>query len=291
VDEGSDFGPGEARLTFAHEMGHVLGLRHAPCGGAAGPDPAYPFPDGRTGAFGLDIFGGGVLKGPSGHDIMTYCPNQWVSAYNYRKVLDFRQQNPQGAVVASSTEVLLVTGVIAQGAVAVDPAFSLTMAPSRDDPAGRYVVEAFDAAGVRLLSHRFSPYRVEDAGDDVEAFVQAVPMADSLRARVVRVEVRDQASGRSAVRRSTLQGAVSLARSNALASTRRGGVVQASWSATRVPAVLVRDRTTGEVLGLFRSGEAELSQFGALDRLELLLSHGTGSERVRVDAATGAVRP
>jgi uncharacterized protein YjdB len=291
VDEGSDFGPTEARLTFAHEMGHTLGLRHAPCGGAAGPDPAYPFPDGRTGAFGLDLFAGGVLKGPSGHDIMTYCPNQWVSAYNYRKVLDFRQQNPQGAVIGPATDVLLVTGVIRSGAVTVDPAFSLVMPPAANDPAGRYVLEAFDADGEALVAHRFTPYRVEDAGDDVEAFVQAVPLPAALRDRVARLEVRDLASGRSAVRRSTLVGAATLAGSDAVGSTRRGDLVRASWSAARVPAVLVRDRTTGEVLGLLRRGEAELSGFGAVDRLELLLSYGTGSERVRVDARTGGLRP
>ncbi len=33
----------------AHEVGHNLDLRHAPCGGAGGPDPTFPYPDGSIG--------------------------------------------------------------------------------------------------------------------------------------------------------------------------------------------------------------------------------------------------
>ena len=178
IDEGSDFGATFARETFAHEMGHTLNLRHAPCGGAAGPDPAYPFPDARTGAWGLDL-ATGRLFAPENKDIMSYCPpNQWVSAYHYRKVLDFRQANPNGAgLLAPATDVLLVSGSIANGSVTVDPAFSLSATPAADDRTGRYVIEAFDAAGKQLLTHRFSPYAVSDAPDGTEAFVVAVPVA------------------------------------------------------------------------------------------------------------------
>ena len=51
---GVAFVPGRAGFsiprsgTIAHELGHNLGLRHAPCGGASDPDPSFP-PPGRVG--------------------------------------------------------------------------------------------------------------------------------------------------------------------------------------------------------------------------------------------------
>ena len=47
----------------------------------------------------------------------------------------------------------------------------------------------------------------------------------------------------------------------------------------------------GEVLAILRNGSADLAQFGAADRVELLLSDGVKSSRVRLDPVTGAIRP
>ena len=292
VDEGSDFGPELSRETFAHEMGHVLGLRHAPCGGAAGPDPNYPFPDGTMGSWGVDIPNSRLIP-PSGFDIMTYCrPPQWVSAYHFTKVLDFRRQNPQGAqVTGPTTDVLLVVGTIQAGVLAVDPAFSVRMPSAIDDPAGRYVIEAFDAAEQRLASHRFMPFAVNDAGANTEAFVIAVPMSVETQRRVVRLQVRDLAAGRVSMRHSTQGSEATLVGAAALAASRSAdGAVSATWSPARVPAVLVRDPSSGEVLAIARRGSLNLSQFGNAAQLELHLSSGVRSERVTVETATGAIR-
>ena len=73
--------------TAVHEVGHAHGLRHAPCGGAAGPDPAFPYRDGSTGVWGLDPIDGKTLFPPTGDkDVMGYCPPTWISDYHYAKI-------------------------------------------------------------------------------------------------------------------------------------------------------------------------------------------------------------
>lgn len=287
VDEGSDFGATEARLTFAHEMGHTLGLRHAPCGGAAGPDPQYPFADGRTGVWGVDI-PANLLRPPTSSDIMSYCPNQWVSAYNYRKVLDFRFVNPFGAGVGYAP-VLMVSGAVARGTVTLDPAFSLTARPAPRTPDGRYVAEGFDAEGRTLFSWRFDPYKVEDLRDDHEAFVIAVPVSEAVQARITRLVVREVNGVRRATRTSS---AASLGAAGDMLTLQRSSGAKASVTFTpaEVPALMVRDRITGTVLAIARQGALDLSALGSLDRLDLIASDGTRSAKVRYDAGTGRLR-
>ena len=58
--------------VIAHEIGHNLNLFHAPCGGAFGPDPHYPYGDGSVGSWGYD-FRDGTLVDPDVPDLMSYC--------------------------------------------------------------------------------------------------------------------------------------------------------------------------------------------------------------------------
>ncbi len=76
--------------TIAHELGHNLSLRHAPCGGAAGPDPSYPYPDGSIGAWGYDFNDGGQLVDPRTYELMSYCGPDWISDYYFTSALRFR---------------------------------------------------------------------------------------------------------------------------------------------------------------------------------------------------------
>ncbi len=291
VDEGSDFGAEESRLTFVHEMGHTLSLRHSPCGGAAGPEPTYPFPDGRTGSFGMDLFSNNAIQPPATNDIMTYCRPYWVSAFNYRKVMDFRQANPNGQGLTAPTGVLLVSGDIVDGALSLDPAFSMTTSPAKADAAGRFVIEGFDANDRVLFAHRFSPYVVDDAASGTEAFVIAVPVKEQVQAQVVRLGVREVRGSKVSTRRS-LRGAGPLTASSMDVTTaiQPGARMQMTWSPSRVPAIMVRDRRNGDVLAIVRNGTLDLSQFGAPDRLELLLSDGVKSAKATVDPLTGAIR-
>lgn len=74
--------------TMAHEIGHAHGREHAPCGGAAGVDPDYPYPQAQIGVWGYDIFAKTFIPPTRGRDMMGYCPNEWVSDYTYGALFD-----------------------------------------------------------------------------------------------------------------------------------------------------------------------------------------------------------
>jgi hypothetical protein len=74
--------------TAAHEVGHAHGREHAPCGGAQSVDPQFPYSGGVIGAWGYDIFAKTFLSPSKGHDMMSYCPNEWVSDYTYSALFD-----------------------------------------------------------------------------------------------------------------------------------------------------------------------------------------------------------
>ena len=85
-----------AAETAAHEVGHAHGLRHAPCGGAGNPDPAFPYAGGATGVWGLDPIDHKTLYPPSlDKDVMGYCPPTWISDYHFTKIFSRVQTDNQ----------------------------------------------------------------------------------------------------------------------------------------------------------------------------------------------------
>jgi hypothetical protein len=83
-----------------HELGHTYGRFHIGSGcGETSDDPGYPFPSGQIssadGAFvGFDVgdtaagIARAALPGTQWRDVMSYCQNQWVSSYTYRRIWD-----------------------------------------------------------------------------------------------------------------------------------------------------------------------------------------------------------
>ncbi len=94
---GVGFTGGGAAETAGHEVGHAHGLNHAPCGGAGGPDPAYPsdaaHAQGKIGVWGYDQIAKKLIDPlppaaqTTPHDIMGYCSNDWISDYHYDKLV------------------------------------------------------------------------------------------------------------------------------------------------------------------------------------------------------------
>lgn len=82
--------PGRAAGTFAHEIGHNLSLRHAPCGGPANVDPDFPYSGGTIGVWGYRPSTGEVVANEV-PDLMSYCGtgSEWISDYHFEKALAF----------------------------------------------------------------------------------------------------------------------------------------------------------------------------------------------------------
>lgn len=277
---------GDAAETVAHELGHNWGRRHSPCGGAGGPDPAYPYPLGMIGVVGVDVETG-ELKSPPGHtDIMGYCDaNFWISDYTYTGVFNYRAANDRAASVAPQPA-LLVWGRIVDGAVVLEPAFQVTTRPSLPSSAGPYTVEGTDAAGEVLFSLSFDGDRIPDVPGDRRHFAFAVPLdahrmerLAALRVVGTGAEARSRApAGAVLARRASLslraEPRVSVARTDA-------NRLAVRWDAAAFPMVMVRDARTGDILALARGGAADVRSAGDV---ELVVSDGVRSSTRRVAA-------
>lgn len=73
------------QAAFPQELAHSMGRGHAPCGGAAGVDPKYPYDDGTIGHWGYDVVTGGLVDETT-YDFMSYCSPVWVSDYTYKGI-------------------------------------------------------------------------------------------------------------------------------------------------------------------------------------------------------------
>ena len=167
--------------TMAHEFGHNMSLRHAPCGGAPGPDPDFPYAGGRTGAWGHERESG-TLWSPTTPDIMSYCRGTyWISDYHHVKALEYRlyQQEEEEADARSTaargkTSSLVLWGRTGPGEVILDPAIVLDAIPSLPEGGGRYRIEGRTAGGGPLFALRFDPMIEAESGE--EHFVFTLPV-------------------------------------------------------------------------------------------------------------------
>jgi hypothetical protein len=84
--------------TLLHEIGHGYGFAHTPCGAAGTTDPDYPdykpYPSASIGEYAIDISNGTVFSPATTSDFMSYCFPQWMSLYQYARLIGHSRLAP-----------------------------------------------------------------------------------------------------------------------------------------------------------------------------------------------------
>ena len=174
--------------VVAHEFGHNFNLLHAPCGGAGGPDPAYPNRRGQIGAWGWDRRSGKLVP-PARVDLMSYCDPAWIGDYHFANSLRWRMREEAGvaAFAGPPTRVLLLWGgADADGKPFLYPAFVVDSRASLPEGAGEWRIVGEAEDGRPLFDRRFDMAEVAD-GDGRSSFVLALPVQDGWADALARI--------------------------------------------------------------------------------------------------------
>ena len=175
--------------VFAHELGHNMSLRHAPCGGPARQDPDYPYADGSIGVHGYDPRAD-TLVDPSTPDLMSYCRPRWISDYHFNKALEYRLEAEvtssarTAADLPNGSRLLLWGSVDAEGRLRLDPAFSLDAPAKLPSGPGPYRVEGFAPDGTSAFAIDFA---MDEASEGGGGFHYLIPFEEERLASLERI--------------------------------------------------------------------------------------------------------
>jgi hypothetical protein len=166
----------------AHELGHNFGRNHAPCGGAGGPDPSYPYPDAKLGTYGWN--GAQLLSPTQFVDLMSYCNPGWVSDYSYEGVQQFmagRMEFDPGAMLPD-----VVQDDVVMFAGRVSPSGVVTLSdPQRFHGRATRRLDTSDAVVVQTLADgrevRVPVSLVQTSEGEERQFVVVTPYLGELR--------------------------------------------------------------------------------------------------------------
>jgi len=276
-----------ASIIMAHELGHNLGRRHAPCGGAVGVDPFFPYLGGQIGVAGWDVATSRFVPVDQARDVMGYCSPVWISDYTFGAIRSWRRDDPlaasPAAVARRREEGILVWGRIDSRGPILEPAFQVTGRVTEPEGHGPHRITLLDGAGSVLYQGRFPGTPVAHAEDPEERhFAFLLPL-----------DVPAQGTGITTLRLETPHGTME----RHLPPTAAPGEVpevgprlvipapgqaELTWDQTRFPMALIRDRATGQILGLARGGEIRFDLAPGTGRrdLQILLSDGVRSLEV-----------
>ena len=236
--------------TIAHELGHNMSLKHAPCGGTPDVDHAYPHSDGTIGDWGYDFRDGGRLIPPQSYDLMSYCGPTWVGSYSFDKALRFRlgDEGTSGALLTGPVRSLLLWGgVTAEGQPYLEPAFVVDAPPALPASTGEYTVTGQTALGDELFSLSFAMPEVShgDGSSSSSSFAFALPVDPSWAGALARLVLAGP-----------------------------GGTMTLDGETAR-PMVILRNPSSGQVRGFLRDlPEADAPAVSSEPELEVLFSRG-----------------
>ncbi len=273
--------------TLVHEFGHNYGRRHAPCGQADEPDPAYPYPGGVLGPTPLfDALANQVISATGLTDVMGYCNGSWFSDYNLREVQRFLEaKTPSTATDIPSSDVLIVSGSIDSSGVRLAPVRS-TRAGRASFQTGTYLLRLITRGGA-VIEKRFGVSALDHSRGEGH-FVVQIPHPGQLVAIEVRREGRlIPVVLQGTVDRIPLRSGVSVVSGDGpwASSSSRNGMLEVSWNVLLSPfaTVTLVTNTARRVLainaggGTFTVPMATLPQGGDL---EVSMSDGLNSHLV-----------
>ena len=280
--------------VFAHETGHNMGRQHSPCNGADSPDPSYPYAGGLIGVWGYDSALNTLHSPLVDKDIMGYCTPNWVSDYVYRKILDFRggtggflkvgaEDAPLAPGQSTSKECLLVRGIVHDsGRVELLPSFRTMALPSAPVGEGEYTLVGLDALGLPLFT---TPIELAELGCGPKAkerhFVMALPLDALVLNSLTELRVLKAGQVLSSLR--SLPAGARIVATPPELQRLTGDQVQLTWDATLYPAVMVRDRDTGEVIAILPGGRQNFT--ATATRFDLVMSDGVTGPTHRLELA------
>jgi hypothetical protein len=151
-----------AQNTMAHELGHALGLPHAPCGTPGGP---FPYADGKIGVWGFALATRSLKDPTQFYDVMSYCEPSFISDFNFQRLFErIRYLNLEFArtPVAPQRYVRVLVG--GDGSAKVRGSRTFAEAPGGPEEARS--VTLLDAQGGTLSEAEayFLPFSHEGAG-------------------------------------------------------------------------------------------------------------------------------
>ena len=153
---------------LAHEVGHTLDLRHAPCGGALGTDLDFPYDNGSIGMWGYDSRDSSLVSPRHRRDIMGYCYEKgWLSDYYFEKVIDVREEKEgddrreRKSEAGPKGEMLVLWGGVLNGELRIEPVHPMYTTATLPRETGPYRLEGIAGDGEVEFSLSFTP------GEDV----------------------------------------------------------------------------------------------------------------------------
>ncbi|MCB8945066.1 MAG: hypothetical protein H6658_15070 [Ardenticatenaceae bacterium] len=220
-------------ILAGHEIGHNLGRQHAPCGGAAGVDPNYPYSGASIGRYGTDIQGSTVsFYTPDDHvDMMSYCSPEWVSDYTYTAL--YNNQLAQGLLQTElqPTEKLVIRASFTSNGLAVDPVYAFAIPGRARALLSGMMVELLDSNGDLIASHPIAVREVHEDGIQFRSVVGTVPLPAESVASLRLVEDGAVLAERPLTAPQTL-------RQTAVSLNQTAEAITLNWGLPDVPAIV-----------------------------------------------------